>query len=147
MYEDARKLDDKVSVAPQPTPDDFADIARAGFKSIINNRPDGEEPGQLPHAEAQKIAQAHGLNYVYIPVTSATLGPDAVEAFTRAVDELPGPVLAHCRSGTRCTVLWALSEARRGDRTPDDLIATAAEQGYDIGNLRPALERLANGEG
>jgi uncharacterized protein (TIGR01244 family) len=142
-----RQLEDGLAVSPQIAPEEVAAVAAAGFRMIVNNRPDGEEPGQPSGAEIEAAAAAAGLAYRHIPVTSATLGPEAVEAFARARDEADGKVFAFCRSGTRCTVLWALSSAKEGGRAPDELIATALAQGYDISNLRPALQRLAEGEG
>ena len=142
---DFRKLDATVTVAPQITVPDIAAIAAAGFKAIMNNRPDGEEPGQLDHETAAAEAARHGLAYHYVPVTNATLGPDAVVAFGKVVDEAGGPVLAHCRSGTRCTILWAFDQAKKGDHGLDAIIATAGEAGYDIENLRPALTHWAGG--
>ncbi len=143
--DDFRKLDETVTVAPQITIPDIAAIAAAGFKAIMNNRPDGEEPGQLDHETAAAEAAKHGLAYHYVPVTNATLGPDAVAAFGKVVDEAGGPVLAHCRSGTRCTILWAFDQARKGDRPVDEIIGTADAVGYDIANLRPALVHFAGG--
>jgi uncharacterized protein (TIGR01244 family) len=142
-----RQLEDGLAVSPQIAPEEVAAVAAAGFRMIVNNRPDGEEPGQPSGAEIEAAAAAAGLAYRHIPVTSATLGPEAVEAFARARGEADGKVFAFCRSGTRCTVLWALSSAKEGARSPDELIETALGQGYDISNLRPALQRLAEGEG
>jgi len=147
MAEMGRALEDGLAVSPQIAPDEVPALAAAGFRMIINNRPDGEEPGQPAGAEIEAAALAAGLAYRHIPVTSATLGPEAVAAFAAARGEAGGKVFAFCRSGTRCTVLWALSTAGEGERSPDDLIGTALEQGYDISNLRPALQRLADGEG
>jgi uncharacterized protein (TIGR01244 family) len=142
---DFRKLDDTVTVAPQITIPDVAAIAAAGFRAIMNNRPDGEEPGQPDHETIAAEAARHGLAYHYVPVTNATLGPDAVAAFGKVVDEAGGAVLAHCRSGTRCAILWAFDQAKRGDRPVDEIIGTAHEAGYDIENLRPALVHFAGG--
>lgn len=140
-----RKLDDRVSASPQVTEEDIAEAAAQGYRTIINNRPDGEEPGQLTAARAAQVASGHGLDYVHIPVTSETMGPAVADEFARAMDNHPGPYLAHCRSGTRSTHLWAMAEAKRGDKPVSDIISRAAAAGYDIEPMRSTLTRLAGG--
>lgn len=141
MALDIRPLVDGVAVAPQMTLDDLAAIKAAGYRTIINNRPDGEDPGQPTAAEAAARAQALGLAYIHQPVTSATLGAEAATAFAGAVAASPGPVLAHCRSGTRCTILWALAEAKAGTHSIDEILRIAGSAGYDITAHRPLLDR------
>jgi len=138
-----RKLDDRVAVAPQISEADIAEAAGLGYRTIINNRPDNEEPGQLSAARAAEVARSYGLNYVHVPVTMATLGAEAVADFDRAVRESTGPVLAHCRSGTRSTHLWAYAEARAGRFSLDEIVHRGAQAGYDLEPLRPALKAYA----
>src|SRR3546814_548824 len=95
-----KELRPGIAVAGQPAKPDIAALAGLGYRTIINNRPDGEEPGQLTAAEARAEAERLGLTYVHIPVTGATIGRADVEAFARAVRESPQPVVAPCRSGT-----------------------------------------------
>jgi uncharacterized protein (TIGR01244 family) len=120
---------------------DLEALARAGVRTIINNRPDGEDPGQLPAAEARRIAELHGLTYHHIPMTAATLSRSDVDAFAAALRDAPAPLVAHCRSGTRSTLLWALSRMREG-ADPLALIAEAARHGIDIANLPAVAARL-----
>jgi uncharacterized protein (TIGR01244 family) len=120
---------------------DLEALARAGVRTIINNRPDGEDPGQLPAAEARRIAELHGLTYRHIPMTAATLSRSDVDAFAAALRDAPAPLVAHCRSGTRSTLLWALSRVREG-ADPLALIAEAARHGIDIANLPAVAARL-----
>ncbi len=134
---DIRPLDPALHVAPQIALEDVPALKAAGYATLISNRPDGEEPGQPDAAAVRAAAEAAGLTFVHIPVSMPALGPGEVEALRHALDTLPGPALAFCRSGTRSTVLWALSQA--GDRPADDLIAAAAAAGYDISGLRPQL--------
>ena len=62
-------------MAPQlPRPRTFAAARAAGIRTIINNRPDGEAADQLSDAEARALAQANGLDYVFVPVVSAASG-------------------------------------------------------------------------
>lgn len=128
------------SVAPQIEAADFAAAAALGFRTIINNRPDGEAPGQLADADARRAADAAGLAYRAIPVTMP-IDPQAVEAFAAALAETPGPHLAYCRSGTRSIHMWAMAKAR-GGADPDALIAAGAAAGYDLSGLRTILASL-----
>jgi uncharacterized protein (TIGR01244 family) len=128
------------AVAGQLTRDDFAAAAEAGFKAILNNRPDGEAPGQLPSAEAATEAQKAGLAYHAIPVDGAPT-PAAVEATIEALAS-GGPVLAYCRTGRRSAALWALAQAKTRARSPEEIVRLAAAAGYDLSGLRQALEAL-----
>lgn len=131
-----------VAVAGQPTPADVADMAARGYRTIIGNRPDAEEPGQSPSAEIRAEAERLGLAYVPIPVTSGTIGVRDVAAFDRALQESPKPVVAHCRSGTRSYLLWAAAQALHHGADPQALVAEAAANGYDIKSLPDLVARL-----
>ncbi len=111
---DYRKITDDYSVAGQITPADVAAVKAAGFRSIIGNRPDSED-GAVPHAEIEKAAKAAGLEFRFIPVVSGAMTRENVEDQARALDEMPGPVFAYCRSGARCTNIFGLvQELKRG---------------------------------
>jgi sulfide:quinone oxidoreductase len=132
-----KPLDDGIAVSPQITLDDVAEAARQGYRSIISNRPDGEEAGQLSADAIRAEAERHGLAFAHIPIVSGkATGADAA-AMAQAMESLPGPVLAFCRSGMRSTTLWALARAK--ERGTDSLIRTAATAGYDIADLAPKL--------
>jgi sulfide:quinone oxidoreductase len=120
---------------------DIDALAQAGVRTIVNNRPDGEDPGQVPAAEARRLAEAHGIAYHHIPITAASLTRADVDAFAAALREAEAPVVAHCRSGTRSTLLWALTRMREG-ADPLGLIAEAARHGIDIAGLPAVAARL-----
>lgn len=132
------------SVSAQLTAEDAAAAAQAGYRCIVNNRPDGEVPGQTPGAVVMAAAAAHGLAYRAIPATSP-IGPDnpAVDAMIETLTTAEEPILAYCRSGTRSTTLWALAQAKMGAMSPDAILNAAAQAGYDLSGLRPSLDRLA----
>lgn len=130
-----------VSAAGRLDGADIDALAAAGVRTIINNRPDGEDPGQLPAAEARRIAEAHGIAYHHIPITAATLSRADVDAFAAALGHAAQPVVAHCRSGTRSTLLWALTRMREGADSLS-LIAAAAQNGIDIASLPAVAARL-----
>jgi uncharacterized protein (TIGR01244 family) len=136
------RITDSISVAPQIDPDDCAAAKAQGFAAIINNRPDGEAPGQPGGAHIAAAAAAAGLDYVAIPVDASGLTLALVDAMAAALDAAKGPVLAYCRSGTRSTNLWALAEAKRGGDA-DAIVAAAAGGGYDVSGLLPMLKRLS----
>ncbi len=137
---DIKKIDDGLSVSPQITPIDISEVADAGFRSIICNRPDGESGDQPSFAEVEEAAKAAGLETRYQPVVSGKVTDEDAEAFAKNMNELPGPVLAYCRSGTRCATLWALSEAADG-RTLPVILSKTKLAGYDMSGV---ARRLAN---
>ena len=116
-------------------------LAKSGVRTIINNRPDGEDPGQLPAAEARRLAESLGIAYHHIPITAVTLSRADVDAFAAALKSSPQPAVAHCRSGTRSTLLWALTRLREG-ADPFALIGEAAKHGIDIAALPAVAARL-----
>lgn len=129
-----RRVTDELSVSPQISLEDVATAAGQGFKLIINNRPDGEEPGQPTSAEIEAAAKAAGLDYAYIPVRGAPT-PDQVEQEQQVLAEADGPVLAYCRSGTRSIVTWSIGQAVSGARGRDELKALGAQAGYDLSGV------------
>lgn len=133
---DFRRVTDQLSVAPQIGLDDLATAAGQGFKLVINNRPDGEEPGQPTSAEVEAAAKAAGLGYVHIPVRGAPT-PDQVEANYRAVEAAEGPVLAFCRSGTRSIVTWSLGQFQADERSAEELVELGSQAGYDLSGAFP----------
>ncbi len=139
-----KTLDSQFFAAPQIGVADVADAAAQGIRLIVNNRPDGEEPGAPQGAQIAAAARAAGLVYVAIPVSHAGFSHAQIDALAAAMATADGPTLAYCRSGTRSTHLWALTRARAGD-SPDDLSARAARAGYDLSALRPMLDALAGG--
>jgi uncharacterized protein (TIGR01244 family) len=85
----------------------MAEAARAGFKSVINNRPDFEHgPDQPTSAAIEAAALAAGLVYRWLPVAGGYQSPQEIAAFGQLMQELPRPILAFCRSGARSTRLY-----------------------------------------
>ena len=101
-----------VCVAPQLTPDAMAEAARAGFKSVVNNRPDFEHgPDQPTSAQVEAAAKAAGLQYRHLPVDGGYQSPEEIAAFAELLKELPRPLLLFCRSGARSTRLFMAAQA------------------------------------
>jgi len=137
----AKSITTALSVSEQIMPDDVPAIAAAGFKSILCNRPDGEGADQPVFAEIEAAAKAAGIFAAYQPIVSGKVSDADAEAFGTLMESLPKPVFAYCRTGTRSTTLWSLSEGARGRALPDILAATKAA-GYDMAGV---VRRIANG--
>ncbi len=137
---DVRRLTDELAVSGQITADDVARISAAGFRSIVCNRPDGEAADQTPFSEIEAAAKACGIEIVWQPVDGRQVTDDDGVKFGEIVAGLEVPVLAYCRTGTRCTVLWSLAEAQR--RPILEIVAMAAEAGYNVAPLALRLEAL-----
>lgn len=135
-----KKLTDDLYVSAQLNPVDLDRLAALGFRSIISNRPDGEAEDQPAFSEISRAAHRNGMEVRYIPVTSSKLAEEDVSAFRSALRDLPKPVLAYCRTGTRCTFLWALSEAP--DRPMSEIVSRASAAGYDLKNIEARLQSI-----
>ena len=108
-----QRLDADVSVAPQLAPEAMAEAAAAGFRSVINNRPDFEGgPDQPTSASMEAAARAAGLEYVWLPVASNFQSEAEIARFGELIGTLPKPILAFCRSGTRSGRLWQAAKQR-----------------------------------
>jgi len=134
-----KRINEHVSVSPQISPDDVAAIKAAGFVAIVNNRPDGESPDQPDSAVIEKAAHDAGLAYHYIPLGREGVTPEMVEETKSVLEGSAGPVFCYCRSGTRSTTLWALSQA--GKQPATEIISAAANAGYDMSHLAGHLSQ------
>jgi sulfide:quinone oxidoreductase len=136
------QLEEDVFVAPQLSEADFAAVAAAGFRAVVNNRPDGEASDQLPNALAEEAAERLGLSFRHQPVANLNVtDDDVVDDFAALLDDLPRPVLFYCRTGTRCSILWAQAAAAR--LGVDATLETVANAGYDLEAMREDLEERA----
>jgi uncharacterized protein (TIGR01244 family) len=136
---DLKRINDHVSVSGQISPEDVATLKSLGFVAIVNNRPDGESPDQPAGAEIEAAAKAAGLAYHAIPLGREGVNPDLVDKTKAVIEGSDGPVFCFCRSGTRSTTLWALSQA--GEMDASEIISQAAEAGYDMSHLAGILSR------
>jgi uncharacterized protein (TIGR01244 family) len=104
-------IDRGFAVSPQLRPEELPEIAAAGYRGIVNNRPDGEAPEQPTSAAMEAEARRLGLDYAYIPIVPGQLDLEQARALRRFVGQIEGPVLAFCRSGSRSANLWKLSRS------------------------------------
>ena len=139
-FDGRKKITDTISVSPQITSADLADIKAAGFRSILCNRPDGEGADQPTFEEIEAVARASGLEARYQPVVSGKVRDEDASSFGTLIDRLPKPVLAYCRTGTRSATLWALSEGAK--RPLPDILERTRAAGYDMGGV---VRRITSG--
>ncbi|GAA6199576.1 TIGR01244 family sulfur transferase [Aquicoccus sp. SU-CL01552] len=138
---DIRPLTPGYAVSPQIDADDLPAIAAAGFTTVICNRPDPEVGPDQSCATMRQAAEAAGLTFSELPLVQETLTPENAARQRDMIEAASGPVLAYCRSGTRCTVIWALGQA--GRMPTDEILQAATKAGYQLDGMRPVLEALA----
>jgi uncharacterized protein (TIGR01244 family) len=139
---DLRRINENMLVSQQLALEDIAAAANLGVTTIVNNRPDGEEPSAPQGDAIEAAAAAAGLNYIAIPIGHSGFSEPQVTAMIAAMEQAEGPILAYCRSGTRSTLLWALAAAKQGEN-PDDIARAAAQAGYDVSPIRSMIDMLS----
>ncbi len=145
---DIKQISESFAVSGQIQPDEIAGLAAMGFGSIICNRPDGESSDQPTAVEIEQAAKAAGMSFRYLPVISGKVADYDVTEFARDLHDLPGPVLAFCRTGNRSMTLWSMVQARQGVAV-EGLLSHASEAGFDMSGLARQLagEQMGNGNG
>ncbi len=138
---DIRQITDRYNVSPQIDPEDAAAIKAAGITTVICNRPDAEVPPSHQADALRAAIEAEGLRFEVLPITHQTMTPDRVAQQAAIVEASDGPVLAYCASGTRCSIIWALSQA--GQQPSEAILGAVARAGYDLSALRPTLDAAA----
>ncbi len=137
---DIRKISSKIFVSPQIAPEDIPRLKDEGVRAIICNRPDGEGPDQPSFEEIEAAAKSAGIEARYVPVQTGMVTDENVAQFAEALSDLPRPLLAYCRSGTRSATLWSLNEA--GQRPMPEILSATKAAGYDMSGV---ARRIANG--
>ncbi|MEO9825897.1 MAG: TIGR01244 family sulfur transferase [Paracoccaceae bacterium] len=144
---DIRQITPTYFVAPQIDSADMADLAAAGIKLIIANRPDSEVPSTHQADAMETAARAAGIEFVRLPLTHQTMTPEIVGQQSSLISEADGVVLAYCASGTRSTIAWALGEAQQGTLTTDEIMSAAQSGGYDLQNMQPTIDAMMGQRG
>ncbi|KUF37529.1 TIGR01244 family sulfur transferase [Xanthomonas phaseoli] len=138
-----RSLTPALLVTSQLLPADLPALASLGVASVICNRPDNEQPDQPDHLAMQSARTQAGMRFAYLPVVAGAISQDDVQQFCDVLEQLPAPIAAYCRTGTRSTSLWALAQVRTSRLTADQVLSVAAGAGYDLSSLAPRLGRDA----
>lgn len=137
------RISDKLSVSPQPNADDIGSLRDQGFATLVNNRPDAEDPDQPGTEVERREAERGGVSYTYIPVTLSAMTEADVRAFQHAVHESSGPVLAHCKSGTRALSLHLIGEALDGRMAAEEVVEFGRDRGFDTSAAAAWLKQHA----
>jgi uncharacterized protein (TIGR01244 family) len=133
-----RQLDDKVMVSGQLAPHEVAGLAEQGVTVLVNNRPDGEEPGQPLAGDIEEAAGAAGISYHFVPIIRG-IGPADVEEMQKALrDAKGGKLLAFCRSGTRSALAVSLAKREEG-ASAEDVQQSLVQAGFDPGPIAHLL--------
>lgn len=134
-------LTETVSTYSQVYDHDFAALAKAGFKTIICNRPDGEEIGQPEFAQLEQAAKAHDITMIHLPLQGgAGLSLPLIEGMQSALDGAQGPVLAYCKTGMRSAVLWCFAMAPT--LGVDGVLSKARAAGFELSQFSGMLEQF-----
>ena len=138
---DIKEISDQFYIAPQITEADIALLRDKGIRSIICNRPDGEDAGQPRFQDLSNNAQKQGIEMRHIPVSGGIFNDESVAEFSNALNMLPKPILAYCRTGMRSAALWSLAKAQ--DMPLSEILSATRNAGYDVKDVvRQATDRI-----
>ena len=138
-----KQVSDKLYISAQPTQADIDRARSFGIVGIINNRPSGEEPSQPNVADSRAAAEGLGLTYWHIPVVPGQITSEQVRAFQGALASAEGPVLAHCKTGTRSASLYAIGEVLDGRMGKDEVVPFGRTLGLDLSGAARWLDANA----
>ena len=134
-------LSDDYSVSPQIEVSDVPSIMQAGFKSVICNRPDQENPEPRQIEAIKAAVESARMEFAENVFDPSSFGPDKIERQAELLAQLPSPVFAYCAPGNRCSIVWAFAQA--GRIATDTILDATTQAGYQLAHLRPQLEMLA----
>ena len=134
------KINNELTVSDQITIEDLKEIHTQGYKTIFCNRPDQESEGQLNFSSIEKEAQNLGIKTIHQPVVGGQISDNDISQFGNYFENSQKPIFAYCRTGTRCSTLWALSHAKK--LPIDEILSKAQIAGYDLSSLRDRLNSL-----
>ena len=134
------KINNELTVSDQITIEDLKEIHAQGYKTIFCNRPDHESEGQLDFSAIEKEAQKLGIKSIHQPVVGGQISDNDIAQFGIYFENSQKPIFAYCRTGTRCSTLWALSHAK--NLPIDEILSKAQIAGYDLSSLRDRLNSL-----
>ena len=134
------KINNELTVSDQITIEDLKEIQAQGYKTIFCNRPDHESEGQLDFSAIEKEAQNLGIKAIHQPVIGGQISDDDIAKFGSYFEIASKPIFAYCRTGTRCSTLWALSHAKK--LPVDEILSNAQNAGYELSLLRDRLNSL-----
>jgi len=134
------KINNELTVSDQITIEDLKKIQAQGYKTIFCNRPDQESEGQLTFSTIEKEAQNLGIKAIHQPVIGGQISDDDIAQFGSYFELAQKPIFAYCRTGTRCSMLWALSHVKT--LPIDEILSKAQIAGYDLSPIKDRLNLL-----
>jgi len=134
------KINNELTVSDQITIEDLKEIQAQGYKTIFCNRPDQESEGQLTFSIIEKEAQNLGIKAIHQPVIGGQISDDDIAQFGSSFELAQKPIFAYCRTGTRCSMLWALSHVKT--LPIDEILSKAQIAGYDLSPIKDRLNLL-----
>ena len=134
------KINNELTVSDQITIEDLKEIQAQGYKTIFCNRPDQESEGQLTFLTIEKEAQNLGIKAIHQPVIGGQISDDDIAQFGTYFELAQKPIFAYCRTGTRCSMLWALSHVKT--LPIDEILSKAQIAGYDLSPIKDRLNLL-----
>ena len=138
-----RKLTDTLYIAPQLTEADVQEAVRLGIQTVICNRPDGEEENQPSFKQVESWLEAAGISeHHHQPVVAPAINAVDVAAFQNLLESVPQPVLAYCRTGTRCSLLWGYHQVQNGASVAE-VVAAAQQAGVNLSNFEARLQQAS----
>lgn len=133
-----KQISDTFYVAEQLTLDQIPELAQAGVRHLICNRPDQEGEGQTDSALLKAAAEQEGMTFHFLPTAPGQFDGELVKQFGALVTESEGKTLAFCRTGTRSLSLWTLANPER--KSSEELLSLAENAGYNMSGL---IDRVA----
>lgn len=125
------RINDQVTVGPQPSADEICNLRQQGFETVVNFRTDGEEEQPLSTADEAETVRAAGMEYQHLPVSIKSMGPEQVDAFRQDFPKLPKPVFAHCKSGKRAGAMVMMHMAVEQGMSGEQTLQQAEEMGFE----------------
>ena len=127
------KIIEDYVVSDQIVEEDIVKLKEEGFKTIFCNRPDNEEQNQVTVNSIRDKVIENGLDFIHQPVVGGQISQNDVDQFSDYYDNAEKPIFAYCRTGTRSSMLWALSESEK--RPVDEILQLTFAAGYNLNNL------------
>lgn len=125
------KINDQVTVGPQPSEEQLQQLGHDGFKTVVNFRTPGEEDQPLSPDDEGDQVKAAGMNYLHVPVSMKSMGEERVDEFREAFPQLPKPIFAHCKTGKRAGAMVMMQMAIEQGMTGDETLQKADEKGFE----------------
>ena len=131
MQSKTMQINSQVTVGGQPSRDDLNQLKRDGFKSVVNFRTAGEDDQPMSPDQESDATESLGMEYVHLPVSMNSMGPELVDRFRSQFDELPKPVFVHCASGKRAGAMVMMHLASEQGWSGQQTLEKAEQMGFE----------------